>query len=196
MRVIAGKLRSRTLHAPSGYDTRPTHDRVREALFSVLGDVTDYRVLDLCAGTGSLGIEALSRGAHSAVFVEQGKEALRCLNRNLTELTLLPQSTVVASRLEACRARVSSQSPYHLVFCDPPWIKVPELLLVLERLDLPTLLTEDGTFVLEHSAKFDSRDVHLTGLQIETQRRWGDTAVTLFSVAGAHELRPADDGAL
>jgi 16S rRNA (guanine(966)-N(2))-methyltransferase RsmD len=181
MRVIAGKLRSRTLIAPSGRDTRPTHDRVREALFSVLGDVNDYSVLDLCAGTGSLGIEALSRGARHAVFVETAKAALSCLARNLSSLGLTTRATVIPSRVESCRARLLPQSPFDLVFCDPPWMLVPEFINVLARLELPQLLTPDGRLVLEHSSKFDGSLVELRGLAIEGHRHWGDTAVTLFS---------------
>lgn len=181
MRVIAGKLRSRTLIAPSGRDTRPTHDRVREALFSVLGDVNDFSVLDLCAGTGSLGIEALSRGARHAVFVEAAKAALSCLSRNLSSLGLMTRATIISSRVESCRARLLPQCPFDLVFCDPPWMIVPEFIDVLARLELPQLLTPSGRLVLEHSSKFDGTHVILRGLDVEDQRRWGDTAITLFS---------------
>jgi 16S rRNA (guanine(966)-N(2))-methyltransferase RsmD len=193
MRVIAGKLRSRTLHAPSGRDTRPTHDRVREALFSVLGDMNEYCVLDLCAGTGSLGIEALSRGARHAVFVESGKDALRCLTRNLTELGLTEQATVIPSKVETCRTRLQPQGPYDLIFCDPPWVKVPEIVVAFQRLELPTLLSPEGRLILEHSAKFDGSLVNIQGLCVETQRRWGDTAVTLFTVAQPNDASSATE---
>jgi 16S rRNA (guanine966-N2)-methyltransferase len=182
MRVIAGKFRSRTLYAPQGRETRPTHDRVREALFSVLGDVTDFNVVDLCAGTGALGIEALSRGARHAVFVEPAKEALNCLYRNLTELGISEAATVIPTKVETCRSRLAQGGPYDLVFCDPPWVNVPELVRLLKRFDLPTLLTPEGRFVLEHGSKFDSTHVDIAGIQIDEQRRWGDTAVTIFSV--------------
>ena len=83
MRVVAGEFKGRRLHAPRGAATRPTADRVREALFSMLGDVSGARVLDLYAGSGALGIEALSRGAESALFVERDRRALAALRRNL-----------------------------------------------------------------------------------------------------------------
>ena len=88
MRVVAGELRGRRLVAPSGDATRPTADRVREALFSILGDVSGARVLDLYAGSGALGIEALSRGAAAATFVDSSQEAVAAIRRNLSELGL------------------------------------------------------------------------------------------------------------
>src|ERR1700709_834666 len=121
MRVIAGTLGGRRLKAPSGRGTRPTSDRVREALFSMLGELDGERVLDLFAGTGALGIEALSRGAGAAVFVERDAAAAGVLNENLKTLGIEPHAGRVlrADALDALRSALRSQETYHLIFIDP-----------------------------------------------------------------------------
>ena len=95
MRVIAGRHRGRRLRAPRGAATRPTSDRVREAIFSIVGDCSDLRVLDLFAGSGAMGIEALSRGAQSATFVDSAPEAAACIRSNLAALDLTAAARVV-----------------------------------------------------------------------------------------------------
>ena len=121
MRVIAGALRSRPLKAPPGDETRPTGARVREALFSILGDVSEHKVLDLYAGSGALGIEALSRGASAAVFVEASRPALICLRDNLTTLGLTRVATTLGRRAEGAELELGRHGPFDLVLCDPPW---------------------------------------------------------------------------
>lgn len=180
MRVIAGRLRSRKLHAPKGVNTRPTHDRVKEALFSVLGNVVDFNVLDLYAGTGALGIEALSRGARHTCFVEQARIALESLQRNVSELSLTGQVTILARDVRLCAAELMSMGPFDLVFCDPPWQEMDAVVAQLSALAPQTWLSPEGTLVLEHSARWETRDIE--GLQANAQRRWGDTAVTLFGL--------------
>ena len=152
MRVIAGRLRSRKLHAPSGMDTRPTHDRVKEALFSVLGDIRGRRVVDLYAGTGALGIEALSRGVSHACFVERARGALECLRRNLTELGLAADSTVLARGVESVGADLLRLGPHDLIFCDPPWASMVAVMNLLDKLRISSWLASDGIFILEHPA--------------------------------------------
>src|SRR3954471_13968009 len=119
MRVIAGAWKGRPLRAPPGRDTRPTADRVREALFSVLGDVGGLRVLDLFAGSGALGIEALSRGAASAVFVERAPAALKALQSNLSALEIEARVHSGDARAFVRKARAARET-YDLVFLDPP----------------------------------------------------------------------------
>ena len=183
MRVIAGTLRSRVLLAPHGHDTRPTHARVREALFSILGPMTDRTVLDLCAGTGALGIEALSRGASHAVFVESAKDALRALARNVEELGLDASSTIISSDLKASRPRLRERSPFDIIFCDPPWARTTEILRTLESIPIGGLLSDSGRFILEHSAKFEMKPATLSLVELVDTRRWGDTAMSLFAAA-------------
>ncbi len=123
MRVIAGHLGGRRLGAPPGRTTRPTSDRVREALFSMLGGLDGLAVLDLFAGSGALGIEALSRGARRAVFVERDAGALAALRANLAALGLEEQRAQVRAgdALRALRAAAARAETYDLVFLDPPY---------------------------------------------------------------------------
>ena len=120
MRVVAGDLRGRRLRAPRGRDVRPTSDRVREALFSLLAGVEDARVLDLFAGSGALGIEALSRGASSAVFVDAARGSAAAVRANLEALGLHAEVHIrTAERFLATAAESGRQ--YDLVFIDPPY---------------------------------------------------------------------------
>ncbi|HEY5194595.1 MAG TPA: 16S rRNA (guanine(966)-N(2))-methyltransferase RsmD, partial [Solirubrobacteraceae bacterium] len=150
MRVISGRLGGRRLSAPRGRTTRPTSDRVREALFSMLGAIDGASVLDLFAGTGALGIEALSRGAARALFVERDTAAVAALRGNLAQLGLAePQARVrVGDALEALRAARGAGETYDLVFVDPPYSQARELERGLSAL-LPALLAPDARVVIE-----------------------------------------------
>ncbi len=117
MRVIAGRFRGRGLMAPAGDATRPTGARVKEALFSILGDVSGLKVLDLYAGSGALGIEALSRGASSAVFVEFARPALACLRENLAKLGLGAESQTLPVQVEAATKHLYKYGPFGLAPC-------------------------------------------------------------------------------
>jgi 16S rRNA (guanine966-N2)-methyltransferase len=179
MRVIAGALGGRRLRAPRGLATRPTSDRVREALFSALGDVQGARVLDLYAGTGALGVEALSRGAAHATFVENARPALAALRDNLAALDLTGASRVVAQ--PALRAAASLPGPFDLVFADPPYAALAEVPAVVAA--LAAALAPGARVALEHA----SRDAAppLAGLVGRPSRTYGDTAVTLYDCDGA-----------
>src|SRR3954465_7399669 len=120
MRIVAGRWGGRTLHAPRGRSTRPTSDRVREALFSILGPLDGARVLDLFAGSGALGLEALSRGAAAATFVERERLALRALRDNVADLGA-DAEVVAADARVFLRAARERGAQYDLVFLDPPY---------------------------------------------------------------------------
>ena len=181
MRVIAGQLRGRVISAPPGNATRPTGARVREALFSILGDVSGVRVLDLYAGSGALGIEALSRGASAAVFVEAARPALTCLRENLTKLGLDDVATTLPLRVENATVQLGRHGPFELVLCDPPWRDVKAARAQLEALAKAGLFAAGARVVLEHAAKDPQPAPEATsGLLVCDERRWGDTAVTLF----------------
>lgn len=178
MRVIAGRLGGRRLSAPHGLATRPTSDRVREALFSALGDVAGARVLDLYAGTGALGIEAVSRGAARAVFVESARPAIATLRENLTALDLLGATRLVAQPAARAVATLGAEGPFDLVFADPPYAalaEVPPLVAILEK---SGALAAGARFVLEHA----SRDAAppLGALVARPTRTYGDTAITIY----------------
>jgi len=176
MRVIAGTLGGRRLRAPAGRATRPTSDRVREALFSMLGELDGARVLDLFAGSGALGIEALSRGAAHAVFVERDAGAAAVLRENLRALGVGPERAELrhADARAALRHASASGETYDLVFIDPPYGEASTWSPRLAAL-LPELLAPGGRAVAES----DRRRPLALGLPVETERRYGDTSITI-----------------
>jgi 16S rRNA (guanine966-N2)-methyltransferase len=176
MRVIGGRLGGRRFKAPRGRGTRPTSDRVREAVFALLGEVQGLTVLDLFAGAGGLGIEALSRGARRAVFVERDADAVRALKANLAALGLASVDAEVrrADALAALRSARGRKETYDLIFIDPPYSQAhdwgPELSVVL-----PSLLTPAARVVVESDRRAPLR----LALEVERERRYGDTSITI-----------------
>jgi 16S rRNA (guanine966-N2)-methyltransferase len=187
MRVIAGRYGGRVLRAPKGWATRPTAQRVRQALFDVLGELDGLRVLDLYAGSGALGIEALSRGSSHAVFVETGRAALSVLRANLTKLGLGGCCSVLGLRVERASRHLVSLGPFGVVFCDPPWAEAPTASAILNEFDWAGLLAEGARVILEHPADSAMTLDPATGLRLEDRRTWGDTGMSLyvFSVVAA-----------
>ena len=170
MRVVAGAYKGRRLHAPRGQRTRPTSDRVREALFSILGDVSGLRVLDLYAGSGALGIEALSRGASEAVFVDRDPRAIAAVRRNLDAVGA--EAAVVQAHATSFTGR--RQAGYDLVFVDPPYDAAAGLAAALSE-GLPGLLNEDARIVTES----DKRQPLLLDLPLDLERTYGDTRIAV-----------------
>ncbi|WP_437576519.1 16S rRNA (guanine(966)-N(2))-methyltransferase RsmD [Sorangium sp. So ce887] len=180
MRVIAGRLGGRRLAAPRGEGTRPTADRVREALFSSLGDVTGALVCDLYAGTGALGIEALSRGARRAVFVESGRPALATLRENLAALGLAEAARVVPLPVERALDLLRDEGPFDLALLDPPYAALTQAAAAAARLAGPLgLLAPTGRLVLEHARRDPSPEI--AGLTCAAARTYGDTAVSFYT---------------
>jgi 16S rRNA (guanine966-N2)-methyltransferase len=172
MRIVAGELGGRRLTAPRGSGTRPTADRVREALFSILGDVSGARVLDLYAGSGALGIEALSRGAAAATFVDSGTAAIAAVRRNLSDLGL--DAAVHRRDALAWLADTADERAFDLVFVDPPYDLAPQIgPRLAER--LPPVLTEDAVIVTESNKR--------TPLELPfalvRERSYGDTRIAV-----------------
>jgi len=177
MRVIAGTYGGRRLRAPRGRATRPTAERVREALFASLGELHGEVVLDLFAGTGALAIEALSRGAARAVLVERDQRALDALRANLAELGLGPAVAEVrrGEALRALRTARERAETYDLLFVDPPYSHAGVLGREL-GVALAPLLAPRARVVVES----DRRSVPLDlNLDVELQRRYGDTVITI-----------------
>jgi 16S rRNA (guanine966-N2)-methyltransferase len=174
MRVVAGIYGGRRLQAPPGLDTRPTADRVREALFSILGDrVRDARVLDLFAGSGALGIEALSRGAREATFVDSSAAAVRAVAANVEALG----APARVDRAEARRflgAASRSGRQYDLVFLDPPYRLADSLGSDLSAA-LPAVLAPGAVVVAES----DRRAPLEVDLPLQDERRYGDTLIRI-----------------
>ena len=175
MRVVAGDLRGRRLSAPPGTATRPTSDRVREALFSILGSLDGVRVLDLFAGSGALGIEALSRGAGLAVFVERAPPAARVLRANLRALGITAAVHVQDARAFLRNAQAAGDT-YDLVFLDPPYRDAAELSAGLE---LTGVLSERARVVGESDRRAPLR---LSGLAVADERRYGDTLIRIHTL--------------
>jgi 16S rRNA (guanine966-N2)-methyltransferase len=185
MRITGGRYGSRALKAPKGSSTRPTSDRVREALFSILGQrASADAVLDLYAGTGALGLEALSRGARSVVFVERSKEALVALNANVEALGVRAQVRVIALPIERALRGLQTRQEEHfdLVLADPPYAEVENgaATRALETHVVP-LMTPGALLVLEHA----SRDAAPTiaNLEHEDARKYGDTTLSFYARA-------------
>jgi 16S rRNA (guanine966-N2)-methyltransferase len=177
MRIIAGSHKGHTIHAPRGHDTRPTSDRVRENVFNILGPVDGAAVLDLYAGSGAMGLEALSRGAARAVFVERDGDAVRTIERNLDKLrlsaTVLRQDAVTALAAEAGSGR-----KYDLVLVDPPYDVYTDIQPKLARY-LPSVLSDDGVVVVETDARVEPE----LPLAERTTRKYGSVRITVYEAS-------------
>jgi 16S rRNA (guanine966-N2)-methyltransferase len=173
MRIVAGTHKGRRLRTPPGAATRPTADRVREALFSILGPVDGLRVLDLYAGSGALGIEALSRGAASATFVESARLALAAIRANL-EAIRTDDAEVVASDVFGWLRSGARQPDFDLVFCDPPYDAAARLGQPLSDL-LPRVAGPQALIVTE-SATRNPLALHLPLID---ERAYGDTRIAI-----------------
>jgi 16S rRNA (guanine966-N2)-methyltransferase len=171
VRVVAGRYKGRRLHAPPGQTTRPTADRVREALFQVLGPLDGLHALDLFAGSGALGIEALSRGARAAVFVERDARALATLRRNVEPLG--EGARVVRADALAFLGRWDGE-PFDLVLCDPPYSSAARLGARLSE-RLPAVLASQARIVTES----DKREPLVLDLPLLDERLFGDTRVAI-----------------
>ena len=183
MRVVGGKARGMIIMVPPVPDTRPTTDLVRSAMFSMLearGAVEGTRVLDLFAGSGALGIEALSRGATHADLVERNSKACATIRKNLMTTHLEGQASIVA--LPVTRALGDLNGSYDLVFMDPPYANASEMTDVIDRLVTGNLLGEGSMVVVEQSSR-NRRDFARAGeMRLEQEKTYGDTAVSIYII--------------
>jgi 16S rRNA (guanine966-N2)-methyltransferase len=189
MRVIAGKYKSRRLEAPQGVETRPTSDRLRETLFNVVSSGIENTVwLDLFAGSGAIGIEALSRGASSVFFVESSGAAARTIRKNLHTLEI-KEGTEIIERDAVTALRMLDSQPvtYDFVFLDPPYRKLGDYERVLSFLSQSRLLNPGSRVIAEHDKHFDPGDTFGL-LQRYRVLRQGDAVLSFYSVAA---LQPA-----
>jgi 16S rRNA (guanine966-N2)-methyltransferase len=175
VRVVGGRLGGRRLVAPLGRATRPTPERVREALFSILASVEDERVLDLFAGSGALGVEALSRGASAATFVDSSAAAVAAVRSNLGGLGLTAE---VQSRrvLPFLQWAAGAGRQYDLVFVDPPYRQASSLARELPAALAPVLAT-DARVVVESDRR---TPLQLEPLSLTDERRYGDTVIRIY----------------
>ena len=179
IRIVAGRLRGRRLSVPNDPALRPTSDKVREALFNILGqDLTGFDVMDLYAGSGALGFEALSRGARRSVFVEANPKTAAALRRSAEELGVEHESRVIVGRVLEVLDRARLGGPYHVIFADPPYDAAAQTELV-EAIDAARLLGMHGTVVVERESRSPA-GLGRSGLKLTRTATYGRTAVDFF----------------
>lgn len=187
MRIIGGTARGRTLQTTRGTATRPTSDRVREAMFSIieatLGALDGVNVLDLYAGSGALGLEAVSRGAAGATFVDNQQSCQQVIRQNAQDLGFADQCAVLGMPVRAALRRLEKkQQRFRLVLIDPPYAEDPTPLL--EVLSGLQMVPEDGLVVLEHGKTYEPPEL-IGDWRLVRHKRYGDTWLAFFSGQGA-----------
>jgi 16S rRNA (guanine966-N2)-methyltransferase len=182
VRIIGGIYKGRTLRAAKGLETRPTSDRLRETLFNILArQVEASRFLDICAGSGAVGIEALSRGASAATFIERSRRACAVIEANLSALGIKDEATIINAEAVAGLRRIGGQhSGFDIVFFDPPYAsQVYED--VMSRLASGNLLSADGIVVVEHRAKSPLKSDY-GKLRVVRELIQGDSALAFYQL--------------
>ncbi len=170
MRIISGSRRGMNLETPSGLDTRPTSDRIKETLFNMIAfDVPDCRFLDLFAGSGQMGIEALSRGADISVFVEKDSQAIKCITNNLDKAKFTSSAKLLKEDVFSALNKLSSEQPFDIVFMDPPYNHLIEK-KVLEFLSHSSIIDKDSLVIVEASLETDFDYVADFGYIIEKEK--------------------------
>ncbi len=178
MRIIAGCAKKRLLKAPSGWKGRPTADRVKESLFNIIGNLVDHSVfLDIFAGTGSIGIEALSRGAQKAVFVESNNRAWKAIIKNLEDAKLIDNAEIIVKDANIALTQLKAEK-FDIIFLDPPYDQGFEVPILTKIIELE-LLSEKGIIVVE-SSKRQELPVSIGEYVQYKQRKYGDTLLTFF----------------
>jgi 16S rRNA (guanine(966)-N(2))-methyltransferase RsmD len=180
MRIIGGEFRSRLIEMPKGVDMRPTQDKVRQAIFNVLGNVAGANVLELFAGSGAFGIEALSRGAKYVTFVDNNSICIKTIRKNLESLNV-PESSyelVWANALSVFARMERDEGKFDLVFLDPPYYKNIAR-KCLSNIDAYDILSQNSLVVVEHFKK-DSLEFDLKTLVFEKEKQYGDTVISIF----------------
>ena len=182
MRVISGKVRGLKLDTPKNEDVRPTTDRVKESLFNIINQyVMDSNVLDLFAGTGSLGIECLSRGALSATFVDVSKDSINIVKSNVKKSRFENESTILNLDFKSAIDRLKMQNKkFDIIFMDPPYYK-NMFIDALSSIDDANLLDDDGIIVVEHDTK-DKFEDKIGRLEKHKEKKYGNTTLTFYKL--------------
>ncbi len=179
MRIIGGNFRGRKLIALSGDDIRPTADRVREAVFNIIGPwIRETRVLDLYAGTGALGLESLSRGAKAAVFVDTALSSCEVIQKNIDLCKMAEKTTLIHHDIISPFPQSLRTDPFDLIFMDPPYGK-GYVETTLEKSDFIDLLAPKGIVVVEQSFK-ESLAEPVNGLDIYRQKKYSKTRISFL----------------
>jgi 16S rRNA (guanine(966)-N(2))-methyltransferase RsmD len=181
IRIISGEFRGRRIKVPSGSAVRPTSDRVREALFSILGErIPGARVLDAYSGSGALGFEALSRGAHEVVFVESAREVLAVLRENAATLGILDRCTIFPIEVGAFLAGGPPGKPFDVVLADPPYA-AGEAARFLPVVSTSEWMSREGLIVLERDRRDPPMEVAGHGVVLARTARYGSTGLDIYS---------------
>ncbi|MDD2482349.1 MAG: 16S rRNA (guanine(966)-N(2))-methyltransferase RsmD [Lutispora sp.] len=182
MRIIAGELKGRKLERIDTELIRPTSDRVREALFSILGDmVIDSRFLDLFAGSGSVGIEAFSRGAKEVVFVDAGNDSIKVLNSNLQKTNLIEETEIIQADYAATVEKLAYQGrKFDIIFIDPPY-KFGIALDAVRKIQEKNLLSKNGVIIVEHGSK-DLIPEKIGIFEIFKEKKYGNIRLSLYVI--------------
>ena len=180
MRIIGGEYKSRSIAMPRGVEMRPTQDKVREALFNILGDIVGKKVLELFAGSGAFGIEAISRGAGSVTFVDNNFRCAQTIESNLVSLDV-PDSKYEIIKADALKFPVKfaqGREKYDIIFLDPPYSRdmAKKCLINIDSYDI---VSPVGLVIVEHFKK-DALDAELERLVFVDERRYGDTVITIL----------------
>lgn len=187
MRVTAGMEKGRRLKVPSGRGIRPTSDKVKQALFNILGQkIEGARFLDLFAGAGGIGIEALSRGAERVVFVDYARASINAVRHNLEQTEFGGRAHIVASKAESYVRKTSER--FDIIFLDPPYSQ--ELVPLLELVAGSGLLAEDGIAAVEHFKK-QSSPKRAGSLQLVREAVYGDTVLAFYTKGGTRQEEKA-----
>ena len=187
LRVISGKARGLKLDSPKNQDVRPTTDRVKESLFNIINPyIRESNILDLFAGTGSLGIECLSRGAKNCVFVDKSKDSINIIKSNVKKARVENESTILNIDFKDAVKRLSSQNQkFDVIFMDPPYYEnmFIECLKIIDELNL---LYEDGIIIVEHDTK-DLFDESIGNLVKSRDKKYGNTTLTFYKLEAQDE---------
>jgi 16S rRNA (guanine966-N2)-methyltransferase len=186
VRVIAGKFRRRTLKGPGLLPLRPTSDRLRETLFNILAPaVEDSLFVDLYAGTGAIGIEALSRGAREVILVESNSKAARLVRENLAALEIREGAELIESDAMTALERLAARhSLADFIFLDPPYVQAPEHARVLEYLDASHLIAPRGLVIVEHHWRLELPE-RLDRLECMREIEQGESMLSFYQLAAA-----------
>ena len=188
MRIIGGEARGRPIRLPGGCRIRPTSDRVKKSLFDILHPVAGKSFLDLFAGSGSVGLESLSRGALCAVFVERDPRLVEAVRRSIDQLAYRARAEVIAADAERGLGLLAQQKRrFDLIFADPPY---DEGLVIgtLKGLDKGDILSEDGIVVLQHSIRESMEGLQIRTMVVADQRRYGDTMLSFLTTKSGEKV--------
>lgn len=187
MRVISGKVRGLKLNTPKNEDVRPTTDRVKESLFNMINAyIMDSDILDLFAGTGSLGIECLSRGSNRCVFVDKSKESIDIVKSNIKKARMDEQSTIMNIDFKnAIKTLGNKNERFDVIFMDPPYYK-NMFIDALSAIDENNLIKDDGIIVVEHDTKNSFPD-NIGKLYKSRDKKYGNTTLTFYKMEECNE---------